>query len=71
MKQEINDRRDKEGVVATRETMTHTVLVLTLLAMLGVIGFLAAGSVARSAKGLSNARARSIVEMNVCRSIGL
>jgi predicted lipoprotein with Yx(FWY)xxD motif len=33
--------------------MTHTVIVLTLLAMLGVIGFLAAGSVARSATGTS------------------
>jgi predicted lipoprotein with Yx(FWY)xxD motif len=53
MKQEINDRRDKEGEVATREAMTHTVIVLTLLAMLGVIGFLAAGSVAQSATGTS------------------
>jgi len=53
MKQKINDRRDQEGEVATREAMTHTVIVLTLLAMLGVIGFLAAGSVARSATGTS------------------
>ncbi len=37
--------------MATREAMTHTAIVLTLLAMLGVIGFLAAGSVARSATG--------------------
>jgi predicted lipoprotein with Yx(FWY)xxD motif len=49
--QEINDRRDKEGQLATRDAMNHTVIVLTLLAMLGVIGFLAAGSVARSATG--------------------
>ncbi len=49
--QKINDRRVKEGQVATREAMTHTVIVLTLWAMLGVIGFLAAGSVARSATG--------------------
>jgi len=50
--QHINDRRNKEGgQVAAREAMTHTAIVLTLLAMLGVIGFLAAGSVARSATG--------------------
>jgi predicted lipoprotein with Yx(FWY)xxD motif len=49
--QEINDRTDKEGQVATRDAMTRTAIVLTLLAMLGVIGFLAAGSVARSATG--------------------
>ena len=49
--QEINDRRNKEGQVASRDAMTHTAIVLTLLAMLGVIGFLAAGSVARSATG--------------------
>jgi predicted lipoprotein with Yx(FWY)xxD motif len=47
--QEINERRDKEGQVATREAMTHTAVVMTLLAMLGVIGFLVAGSIARSA----------------------
>jgi predicted lipoprotein with Yx(FWY)xxD motif len=51
MMQEINDRRNKEAQVVTREAMTHTTIVLTLLAMLGVIGFLAAGSVARSATG--------------------
>ena len=49
--QHINDRRNKEGQVASRDAMTHTAIVLTLLAMLGVIGFLAAGSVARSATG--------------------
>jgi predicted lipoprotein with Yx(FWY)xxD motif len=48
---EISDRRNKEGHVATREAMTRMVVVLTLTAMLGVIGFLAAGSVARSATG--------------------
>jgi predicted lipoprotein with Yx(FWY)xxD motif len=47
--QDIRNPRDREGHVATREAMTHTAVVLTLLAMLGVIGFLAAGSVARSA----------------------
>jgi predicted lipoprotein with Yx(FWY)xxD motif len=49
--QEINERRDKEGQVAAREAMTHTAVVMTLLAMLGVIGFLVAGSIARSATG--------------------
>jgi len=47
--QEISDRKDGEGRVARREAMTHMVVVLTLTAMLGVIGFLVAGSVARSA----------------------
>ena|SRR2546421_3441501 len=51
--QEIDDRRDKEVQVATRAAMTHTVVVLTLMAMLGVIGLLAAESVARSATGTS------------------
>src|SRR5712691_1725951 len=37
--------------VVRRGAMTQMVVVLTLLAMLGVIGFLAAGSVARSATG--------------------
>ncbi len=46
---EISDRRDRGAQTARRETMTHTAIVLTLMAMLGVIGFLAAGSVARSA----------------------
>jgi len=49
--QEINDRRDKEGRVATREATTHAAVVMTLLAMLGVIGFLVAGSIARGATG--------------------
>ena len=48
--QEINDRKER-GQLTTHEAMNHTVIVLTLLAMLGVIGFLAAGSVARSATG--------------------
>ena len=48
--QAINDRKEK-GQVTSRDAMNHTVIVLTLLAMLGVIGFLAAGSVARSATG--------------------
>ncbi len=51
--QEINDRRDKEGRVATREATTHAAVVMTLLAMLGVIGFLVAGSIARGATGTS------------------
>jgi predicted lipoprotein with Yx(FWY)xxD motif len=49
--QEISDRGNKEGQVASRDVTTHTAIVLTLLAMLGVIGFLAAGSIARSATG--------------------
>jgi predicted lipoprotein with Yx(FWY)xxD motif len=47
--QEISDRRNRESQVARREPVTHTVLLLTLAAMLGVIGFLAATSLARSA----------------------
>lgn len=47
--QEISYRRDGEADVARREGMTHMVVVLTLTAMLGVIGFLVAGSVAQSA----------------------
>src|SRR5438876_4391645 len=46
---EISDRRDREGDVATSGTMIHVVVVLALIATLGLIGFLAAGSVARSA----------------------
>ena len=45
---EIGDRRDRDRVVA-REPTSHIVLVLTLTAMLGVVGFLVAGSIARSA----------------------
>jgi predicted lipoprotein with Yx(FWY)xxD motif len=41
-------RRGEDADVATREAMTRTVL-LTLTAVLGVIGFLVANSVARSA----------------------
>jgi predicted lipoprotein with Yx(FWY)xxD motif len=37
--------------VATHDVTTHTVVVLTLAALLAVIGFLVAGSVARSATG--------------------
>jgi predicted lipoprotein with Yx(FWY)xxD motif len=45
---EIGDRRDRDRVVA-RQPTSHIVLVLTLTAMLGVVGFLVAGSIARSA----------------------
>jgi predicted lipoprotein with Yx(FWY)xxD motif len=47
--QTIRQRRGKEADVVTREAMTHKVVVLTLAAVLGVTGFLVAGSVARSA----------------------
>src|SRR6266542_4032305 len=46
---ELRHRDDGEGDVVRREAMTRVVVVLTLTAALGVIGFLAAGSVARSA----------------------
>jgi predicted lipoprotein with Yx(FWY)xxD motif len=46
---EIRHRRDGEGDVVRLEATTRVVVVVTLTAMLGVIGFLAAGSVARSA----------------------
>jgi predicted lipoprotein with Yx(FWY)xxD motif len=46
---EMRHRNDGEGDVVRREAMTRVVVVLTLTAVLGVIGFLAAGSVARSA----------------------
>jgi predicted lipoprotein with Yx(FWY)xxD motif len=45
------DKRNSGGRVATHDATTHTVIVLTLALVLGVIGFLAAGSVARSASG--------------------
>ena len=45
------DKRNSGGRVATRDATTHTAIVLTLALVLGVIGFLAAGSVARSASG--------------------
>jgi hypothetical protein len=48
--QEISDRRDGEGHVSRRRAPTDMVVVLTLTAMLGVIGFLVAGSVARSCR---------------------
>ena len=45
------DKRNSGGRVATHDATTHTAIVLTLALVLGVIGFLAAGSVARSASG--------------------
>src|SRR5256714_6610048 len=62
--QEINDRKEK-GQVATRDAMDHTVIVLTLLALLGVIGFLAAGSVARSATGTTGSVSLSKTKLGV------
>ena len=46
-----NNRMQKglEADVVRREAMTRTLVMLTLTAVLGVIGFLVAGSVARSA----------------------
>lgn len=43
------DSRDRDGRVAAREPASHIVVMLTLAAMLGVVGFLVAGSIARSA----------------------
>jgi predicted lipoprotein with Yx(FWY)xxD motif len=43
------DRRDRRARVAAREPASHIPLMLTLAAMLGVVGFLVAGSIARSA----------------------
>ena len=43
------DRRDRGGRVAARDRASHIVVMLTLTAMLGVVGFLVAGSIARSA----------------------
>ena len=45
------DKRNSGGRVATHDATTHTAIVMTLALVLGVIGFLAAGSVARSASG--------------------
>ncbi|MDX6402247.1 MAG: hypothetical protein QOF27_2853 [Gaiellaceae bacterium] len=45
------DKRSRGGRVATHDATTHTIVVLTLALVLGVIGFLVAGSVARSASG--------------------
>ncbi len=47
--QEMRHRQGREGDVVSGGTMTRVVVVLTLTAVLGVIGFLAAGSIARSA----------------------
>ena len=46
---EIRHRKDGEGDVVRPEARTRLLVVLALTGMLGVIGFLAAGSVARSA----------------------
>jgi predicted lipoprotein with Yx(FWY)xxD motif len=46
---EMRNRKDREAEVVRLEAMTRVVIVLTLTALLGVIGFLTAGSVARSA----------------------
>jgi predicted lipoprotein with Yx(FWY)xxD motif len=45
---EIGDPRDRDRVAA-REPTSHIVVVLMLTAMLGVVGFLVTGSIARSA----------------------
>jgi predicted lipoprotein with Yx(FWY)xxD motif len=47
--QKIRHQKGGAGDVVRLGAMTHIVAVLTLTAVLGVIGFLAAGSVARSA----------------------
>ena len=43
------DKRNSGGGAATHDAPTHAAIVLTLALVVGVIGFLAAGSVARSA----------------------
>ena len=43
------DRRERGGRVAARESASHIVVMVTLTAMLGLVGFLVAGSIARSA----------------------
>jgi predicted lipoprotein with Yx(FWY)xxD motif len=45
----MSHRKHGEGDMLRREAMTRVVIVLTLTAVLGVTGFLTAGSVARSA----------------------
>ena len=45
------DKRSRGDRVATHDATTHTIIVLTLALVLGVIGFLVAGSAARSASG--------------------
>jgi len=47
--QEMSHRKARAGDVLTRRAVTRTVVVLTLTAVLGVSGFLAAGSVAGTA----------------------
>jgi predicted lipoprotein with Yx(FWY)xxD motif len=49
--QEMNYGKAGDGNVVRHERMTRTVVVLTLTAILGLSGFLAAGSIARSATG--------------------
>jgi predicted lipoprotein with Yx(FWY)xxD motif len=46
---EIRSRKEREDAVAARQPTSHIVVAITLTAMLGVIGFLVAGSIARSA----------------------
>jgi predicted lipoprotein with Yx(FWY)xxD motif len=46
---EMRQQRGAEADVVTSETMTRVVIAIALTATLGVIGFLVAGSVARSA----------------------
>ena len=46
---EFGDRKDSEGRASARQPINHILVALTLTAMLGVIGFLVAGSIARSA----------------------
>jgi predicted lipoprotein with Yx(FWY)xxD motif len=48
---QMNHRKPGEGQLVGHGAITRMVVVLTLTAMLGVIGFLAAGSVAQSAVG--------------------
>ena len=43
------DRTERGGRVAARESASRIVVMLTLTAMLGVVGFLVAGTIARSA----------------------
>jgi predicted lipoprotein with Yx(FWY)xxD motif len=46
---DFHDRSERKGDVVSRQPISHIAVALTLTAMLGVIGFLVAGSVARSA----------------------
>jgi predicted lipoprotein with Yx(FWY)xxD motif len=46
---EMRHRKGEQGDAVRRSTLTRTVVVLTLTAVLGVIGFLAAGSIASGA----------------------